>query len=45
MTMLYNKIDDPRSKGYTQIRWVKDMSEAKKYDRSYKGAVSKTKRL
>ena len=34
--MLYNKIFPPRSKGYTKIRRVKDMSEAKKYDRSYK---------
>ena len=30
------KLDTPCSKGYTKIKRVKDMSEAKKYDRSYK---------
>ena len=30
------KLDTPRSKGYTKTRMVKEMSEAKKYDRSYK---------
>ena len=30
------KLDTPRSKEYAKIRRVKDLSEAKKYDKSYK---------